>query len=406
MRKPKIVVVGAGPAGASFALALSKLNFGEVLLLDKSRYPRVKVCGSGLSPLALKMLDTLELKERFKDNHAPLAALEAKGPGGTIIRLQAGEGAWVVPRVELDHTLAQAAEQHGTTFQPETKATALLRDREGKVCGVKTSQGELEADLVVCADGAPSRFSQDSSPKRGIRTLMGWWTDTDLPRDTAVMVWDERLEGYYAWAFPEPGGVVNIGITIPEEAPHASRLKELFESILDQHFRDRMQRAEQRGKWMGHPAVVATRIGPMAESKALWAGEAARLVMPGTVEGIGFAMQNGIDAATFSARHFEWGSGFSKLAAEGYRMRASAKVLPKFWAGQAFVRLMDSPLARQAFSRIMNERVRKVVENGAAMLVGEDIGAAPKSGRTVGRRRGRIFNRFGGRGARRPSTMA
>ena len=65
MRKTKIVVVGAGPAGASCALALAQRGGAEVVLLDKSTYPRVKVCGSGLSPHCLHMLDRLGIKDRF-----------------------------------------------------------------------------------------------------------------------------------------------------------------------------------------------------------------------------------------------------------------------------------------------------------------------------------------------------
>ena len=49
-RRPKILVIGAGPSGGSCALALARSRRFEVQLLDKSQYPRVKVCGSGLSP--------------------------------------------------------------------------------------------------------------------------------------------------------------------------------------------------------------------------------------------------------------------------------------------------------------------------------------------------------------------
>ena len=101
------------------------------------------------------------------------------------------------------------------------------------------------------------------------------------------MVWDRRLAGYYAWMFPEPGDVVNIGLTIPEHAPEGARLKELFQELLDEHWGLGLRDAEAVGKWMGHPAVITHRIGPVAEAHALWIGEAARLVSPGTVEGIG-----------------------------------------------------------------------------------------------------------------------
>ena len=53
MPKPKIVIVGAGPSGSACALSIARRGDAEVVLLDKSTYPRVKVCGSGLKTVML-----------------------------------------------------------------------------------------------------------------------------------------------------------------------------------------------------------------------------------------------------------------------------------------------------------------------------------------------------------------
>jgi flavin-dependent dehydrogenase len=360
-------------------VALAKLGFADVLLLDKSNYPRVKACGSGLSPLALAMLERLDLTGRFK-NHAVIRALQAKGPGGTTTRIQAGGGAWVIPRSEFDHGLAQAAAEQGASFRPNTKVVGLLRDPQGHIRGVRTSDQEIEADLVVCADGGASRFSIDPTPRTTILTIMGWWAGTRLPSDEAVMIWDRRLDGYYAWSFPEPGGLVNIGLTIPKAAPEARRLRGLFGEILDEHFARDLKGAEQRGKWIGLPAVVTKRVGPIAESRALWVGEAARLVMPGTVEGIGFALESGIRAASFAAGHFDLGTGFSRLALEKYRRATARAVVPKFWAGAAFVQLMRSSKALSLLRKVMTGRVQRAMGNVVAKLVGDDLGKSPGEG--------------------------
>ncbi|MEZ4270421.1 MAG: hypothetical protein R3C68_02950 [Myxococcota bacterium] len=152
------------------------------------------------------------------------------------------------------------------------------------------------------------------------------------------------LGGLLRLVFPEPGGVVNIGLTIPENAFHADHLKPLFEDILERYFANRMRGAHQRGRLMGHPAVISTRVGPMAERYGLWTGEAARLVMPATVEGIGFALQNGIDAADTAACAFDVKKGFSRRSREVYRLKTASKVLPKFWAGAALVETLRSPI--------------------------------------------------------------
>ena len=354
MTKPKIVIIGAGPAGGACALALAKRRGVEVIVLDKSTYPRVKVCGSGLSPHALQMLDRLELRDRFASGHVHMPRLLARGPEGHEVRLDGRGGAWVVPRIELDAAVIGEAVRHGATFQEGTKVTELVRDDAGEVRGVLTQHGTIDADLVVCANGSPSRFSTDDSPTMGIRTIMGWWSGTGLRNDEGVMIWDRRLSGYYAWAFPEPNGVVNIGLTIPEHAAGADHLKPLFQQILDEHFGAAMASAEPLGKWMGHPATVTTRIAEIAESRALWIGEAARLVSPGTVEGISFAMESGMVAADAIAGHFDRAHGFSRVQRTLLRTKMVGRMLPKFWAGEAFVRLMRSDRARHLSAKMLD----------------------------------------------------
>lgn len=369
MRRPKIVIVGAGPAGGACALALAKHRRAEILLLDKSKYPRVKVCGSGLSPHALKVLDRLGIKERLAPMHLHMAGLTARGPDGGEVHLRGAKGAWVVPRVELDYAIAKAAMDEGVTFREDTKVVALLRDGSGEVKGVKTGSEEIEADLVVCANGSPSRFERDETPRYGIRTIMGWWKGVASPRDDeGIMIWDRRLAGYYAWAFPEPGGVMNIGLTIPEDAAHANRLKDLFREILDDHFASWLRHADQVGKWMGHPATLTTRVGNIAEARALWIGEAARLVSPATVEGISFAMESGHRAAEFIVDSFDAETGLNAAQQARYRASIGLQMLPKFWAAEGFVRLMRSDRMRRASARIMDPQW---FARRASALVGE-----------------------------------
>ena len=352
--KMKIVIIGAGPAGGACALVLARLGIADVLVLDKATYPRIKVCGSGLSPHALEMLDQLGLRQRFASSHVGMPRLLARGPAGEEVRLAGREGAWVVPRVDLDAAVIGEAVRSGAVFREGTKVVELLRDDAGEVTGVRTDDGTIEADLVVCANGSPSRFSTDQSPATGIRTIMGWWSDTALRSDEAVMIWDRRLEGYYAWAFPEPRGRMNIGLTIPEHAAAADALKQLFQELLDEHFGAALANAEPHGKWMGHPATVTTRIGELAQSHAMWIGEAARLVSPGTVEGISFALESGMVAAEFIAEHFDATHGFSRVQRALLRTKMIARMLPKFWAGAAFARLMRSDPARHLTAQVLD----------------------------------------------------
>lgn len=376
MRKPKVVIVGGGPSGGACALALAHTGRFEVLVLDKSVYPRVKVCGSGLSPHALRMLGRLGVRDRFAPRHGVIDTMVVQGPEGGSLRLSAGIEAWVVPRVALDHGVLQAAIERGAELREGTKVVGLLRDASDVTCGVRTDGGDLEADLVVCADGSPSRFSRDERPKTTIRTLMGWWRGTPWNGRDAHMIWDRRLGGYYAWMFPEPGGLVNIGLTIPEAAPAASRLKELFQDLLDEHWGEGLRHAEQVGKWMGHPAVITTSIGPVAERRTVWVGEAARLVSPGSVEGIGFALESGITAGEFIDRHFDRGRGLSPLACAGYRAQTAANVLAKFWIGEALTRAARSSRVRGYSERFVRGPAGVWLNRTISAVLGETRPAA------------------------------
>jgi flavin-dependent dehydrogenase len=84
----------------------------------------------------------------------------------------------------------------------------------------------------------------------------------------------------------------------------------------------------------------------------MWVGEAARLVSPGTVEGIAFALESGIVAAGVITHGFGLADGLSTLSCAEYRTRLAASMLPKFWAGEALARGVQIPRLRQLIEKI------------------------------------------------------
>lgn len=368
-----MVVIGAGPAGSACALELRRRTAADVIVIDRSTYPRRKVCGSGLSPHALTQLEHLGMLDAMRPVHVEMRALQAMGPGGDAIVVRGVAGAWVVPRTELDHRLIMAAVSEGARLIEGTPVQEILHGPDGLARAVRTHDEVIEADMIVTATGSPSSFELDEHPRDGIRTIMGWWQGRLPEPSTPIMVWDARLDGYYAWAFPEPNDVVNIGLTISEDHERAHHLRELFAELLHDHFRPIVDAGEQIGRLAGHPATVTTHVGNIVTARQVFVGEAARLVCPGTVEGISFALQSGRFAAAAIASSFHADHGLSFAGQQRYRFDVAAHMLPKFLAGQALYRVMRSPVLRERLAMLGDPQR---IARGLSRLLGERREAA------------------------------
>src|ERR671917_123538 len=87
----EVLIVGAGPAGAIAALMLARAGV-RVLLVDRARFPRDKLCGDTLNPGALRVLERAGLRDRVESVSRPLEGMLITGNGGVHVRGTYGPG--------------------------------------------------------------------------------------------------------------------------------------------------------------------------------------------------------------------------------------------------------------------------------------------------------------------------
>ncbi|MDO4717607.1 MAG: geranylgeranyl reductase family protein, partial [Propionibacteriaceae bacterium] len=227
-----VIVVGAGPAGSSTAIHLARRGL-SVVLLEKSVFPRDKVCGDGLTPRATRQLIRLGI-----DTSEANGWLHNKGLRIYGGRVQPFEMPWpeladfpnyglVRPRADFDDLLAKHAVAAGARMFEDTNVTeAILDERSGRIIGVRAKDGrEFRAPLVVAADGNSARLAismglnkRDDRPMGvAVRTYYTSPRHDDDYLESWLELWDgtpgqSNLLPGYGWIFGMGDGTCNVGL--------------------------------------------------------------------------------------------------------------------------------------------------------------------------------------------------
>ena len=308
-----VVIVGGGPAGSSLAVALAKRG-AHAVVLDRARFPRPKPCAEYLSPQASRVLASMGvLDEVERSGAAQLAGMVVRAPNGTrVVGEFAGcsvrgfrDRGLSLRREVLDAILLRAARNAGAHVREETHVVDVVRDRRGRVRGVRTLNGsEIAGDLVIGADGLRSIVAR----RLGLSHSARW------PRRYALVTHYQGVGdiGECGEMHVERGGFVGIadvgqGLTTVALVVPSARAKEFAagrEAFLDRWLAARPQLASRFGGAERVSPVVAT--GPFASrARRAWfpgaalVGDAADFFDPFTGEGIYAALRGGEMVAPF-----------------------------------------------------------------------------------------------------------
>jgi menaquinone-9 beta-reductase len=364
-----VVVVGAGPAGASCGYWLADAGW-DVVLVEKKAFPREKTCGDGLTPRAVRQLADMGLEGALAGSHR-YAGLRAFGFGHSV------EMAWprhpnfpdygyTITRHDLDGVVASHAAGAGATLLEGTEVVApVLKEAPAPdghlptLAGVRVKEKGgrrtriVKARYVVVADGSNSRVGR----------MLGTSRDRELPMGMALRGYyrserhdDPFIESHldirdaegnvvpgYGWIFPLGDGRVNVGVGLLST-------EQRWKGINTTHLMDTFV-AYAPSSWglspetcLGPPTggklPMGLSVGPRAGGNVLVAGDAGGAVNPFNGEGIAYGYETGRLAAA-ALGHALNGEGATALT--DYDRELAAAYGPYYKVARAFVHLISHP---------------------------------------------------------------
>lgn len=327
--KSDVIVVGAGPAGASAAYFLAEAGI-DVLLVDREIFPRQKVCGDGVASRALVVLERMGLGAWLQRFVEPEVMLFSSPNGEAFrIRLESPEGfcyGRFIPRLRLDEAVVERAVVAGARLLDGTKVTSVEQRKDGLYLRAERNGQvvHLDARLAIAADGGQASFTRRLGLIRRPPDLAAVraYFEGDVGSENRAEIHVERaiMPGYH-WIFPLGEGRANVGIgTLVSKVREGSlSLAEVVRQFVAQnpYAHERLRLAKMVSPVQGHPLRTDLRGTRPYSQRVLVAGEAAGLVNPLSGEGIAYALESGEMAATHARRALESGD-FSEAALSSY----------------------------------------------------------------------------------------
>ena len=310
------IIVGAGPAGSSAAIYCNKLGL-NTLLLDKSIFPRDKICGDALSGKSVKILEELDLLQDLdKLDGAIVNRIIFGNPNHSECELHLNKSlnkrhishGFVIPRKIFDNYLFKKASDVSNVVSGFNVEDLIYN--KSQVVGVKgkSIHGEQKkyfGNIVLGADGPYSIVSRKSGLYNsdmnytavGLRCY--YENVEDLTDQIELHYVNETIPGYF-WIFPAGNKKANIGVGLLKSRAKKKKynLQQIMKQVINsKNFKYRFKNSNALEKPKGWNLPFGNTKRGNHGNGFLLLGDAAGLVDPFTGEGIGNAMESGKIAA-------------------------------------------------------------------------------------------------------------
>ena len=400
-----VIVVGAGPGGATAAYELANAGI-SVLIIDKEKFPRYKPCGGGLSLKIDKILN-IDIKETI-ENTIKGAYFSYKQKEGVFL-LSDKPVAYMVMRDRFDSLLLSEAVKSGASFIDESHVKGISNGKNGYEIFVNKNPSPLPSPLrgegwvkggfsgdkvynckyIIGADGANGIVRRFLYP--GIKRTLAASIEAEIPVDEELtdnhshyVHIDFGVIPYgYAWVFPKKG-FLSAGIAgFKGVAKHPKRY---FEQFINGHNKIN---GTTEYKYKGHPIPIFNKPLNLTKGGVMLVGDAGNLVDPFFGEGIYYAIRSSQIASTVVSEAIMKG----KSDLSGYDTKLSTEFYPEFMAAQQisqfvytfpriwFNVLSDKPeLAEQYYNVLRGENRYSIFLKEIKSIAGSLMKTALKKG--------------------------
>ena len=376
-----VIVVGAGPSGSSAAYWLATAGL-DVALIEKTSFPREKVCGDGLTPRGTKALVDMGIDVSESNGWLHNRGLRVIG-GGQRLHLD-----WpdltsfppfglVRPRADLDAMLANQAVAAGARLYDNTSISEPILGKDGRVVGVTgrtTTPGSKEkrpvsfrAPIVLTCEGVSGKLAQrldvHRNDKRPLGVAVRRYYTSPKTNDDYLESWLELWDGKpnesdllpgYGWIFGMGDGTVNAGLGVLNSSSGFGKTdyRAMLARWLDNTPEEWGLREENATcPTRGAALPMGFNRTPHYLRGMLLVGDSGGSVNPFNGEGIPYAMESGRFAAEAVVEAMKATGESRERALQAYPKRMADEWGAYYRLGGIFVKLIGNPKVMQACTR-------------------------------------------------------